>query len=350
MRTLTVETHPPYPVRVGSALLADVAALTEGASGVAVVADERVAALHLERLGALAGGVVVRVPSGEAAKTFANLERLLDQLVEADLDRESCLVALGGGATCDLTGLAGSLYMRGIPVVSCPTTLLAMVDASVGGKTAVNLAAGKNLAGTFHHPRAVLADVDTLATLDDTELRSGLGEVLKSALLAGEDDLSRLEDEAQQLIERDGEALSGAIHRSVALKARVVAEDPLEGGLRKQLNLGHTYGHALEHLAGYGRLPHGVAVAAGIGAALSESRRRGLLEDEGLPDRVARLAAALDLPRSIEEAAESCGLTLSEAELVQAMAHDKKRRGGRVRLVLLRRAGDAVLDVPLDTI
>jgi 3-dehydroquinate synthase len=342
-----VEGPPAHEVRIGAGVLDLAAELAARHSGALVLTDETVAGLHLERLGALAGAPVVRLAPGEGAKSMAILERVLDAMCDAELDRDACLVALGGGVVGDLGGLAAALYKRGVAVLQCPTTLLAQVDASVGGKTAVNLAAGKNLAGVFHAPVGVLADSAVLATLPEAELRSGLGEVLKSALLAGEADLAALEAEAEALVARDPEALEACVTRCVRLKVRVVAEDPREAGPRRRLNLGHTFGHAIERAAGYGVVPHGVAVAVGISLALEESRERGLLEDADLPARVRALGRRLGLPADLDELREGWGATLEEDELRAAMRHDKKNRGGEVRLVLPVRPGEVRLDVSL---
>ena len=344
-RSLRVETDPAYLVHVGAGVLSEVAGHTDCYSKVAVLVDATVEALHLERLGALAEAPVISIQPGEASKSFATLERVHEDLARLQLDREGCLVALGGGVLGDLTGLAAALYKRGIDFVQCPTTLLAQVDASVGGKTAVNLKSGKNLAGAFHQPRAVFADMATLETLPEQEFVSGLGEVLKSALLSGEGDLAALEALASKLRAREPEATEQVVLRSAALKARVVAADPLEQGPRKQLNLGHTFGHAIELCAGYGRVPHGVAVAAGIAMALRQAAESSLLEDADLPERVAQLAQALGLPSSLADLESRYGLTLSAPDLFAAMASDKKNSGGQVLLVLPKRAGEMHLDV-----
>ncbi len=346
-RTLRVETSPPYEVHIGQGVLRQAARYAERASKAAVLVDANVAPLYLERLGELPGWPVIEVAAGEASKSFSTLERVLDELVTAGLDRNSCLIALGGGVVGDLCGLAAALFKRGIDFVQCPTTLLAQVDASVGGKTAVNLASGKNLAGTFHQPRAVFIDVSTLASLPDDEYTSGLGEVLKSALLAGEQDLSELEACAVALSRRDPQVLEELVSRSVALKARVVAEDPLECGPRKQLNLGHTFAHAIEHIAGFGRIPHGVAVGAGIGMALHYARTLDVLEDQALPERVHKLARALQLPFSRSDLKSRYGIDFPDAEMLASMGSDKKNVGEEVRLVLPKRAGEMALDVVL---
>jgi 3-dehydroquinate synthase len=346
-RQLRVETAPAYDVSVGDGALSSLSSLLAHSEGVAVLTDANVAPLHLGRLPLPAGAATIEVPAGEGSKSLATVEFVLDQLVSAGLTRGSTLVALGGGVVGDLAGLCASLFLRGIAVVQCPTTLLSQVDSAIGGKTAVNLAGGKNLAGTFHQPRAVLADTATLATLSELEFSSGLGEVLKSALLAGEEDLSALEGSSGALVAREPAAIEDAVFRSMSLKARVVAADPLERDARRQLNLGHTFGHAIEHVAGFGAIPHGLAVAAGIGMALDEAERLGVLKDRQLPARVAELCQALELPVGLQGLNERFGLSLTSADLRPSMARDKKRVAGEVRLVLPVRAGQVTLDTPL---
>ncbi len=342
---IAVEVEPRYSVRIGAGVLAEVRAFV-GARKVAVISDRTVARFHGKALALDAP--MFELEAGEQAKSLESLGRALDFLAERELDRSSVVIALGGGVVGDLGGLAASLYMRGVDVVQCPTTLLAQVDASVGGKTAINLEAGKNLAGTFHQPRAVFADTATLATLDASEFRSGLGEVVKSALLDGEDFFAWLESNAAKLAARDFEALTGAVERSVKLKARVVASDPTERGARKSLNLGHTFAHAIEHVAGYGRVPHGVAVAVGLRLALELGLRNGALEDRTLAARLEQLLAALELPRSLAELRVGSKSPLEADRLVDAMRIDKKGRSGSPRFVLLVRAGRAALDVEVD--
>lgn len=345
MRTLTVEVAPPYAVHVGAGALAELDRAAAPFAARALLTDTRVEALHGERLGELAAAPRLALEPGEETKDLSGLRHVLDFLAGAGLGRDGLLVTFGGGVVSDLGGLAASLYMRGIAVVHTPTTLLAQVDAAVGGKTAVNLRAGKNLAGTFHQPRAVVCDTSLLATLDEPELRSGLGEVLKAALLAGEDDLARLERDAERLVARDAEALAEAVAAAVALKARTVAADEREGGPRRALNLGHTFAHAIEHVAGYGRVPHGLAVAAGIGLALRLSAELGGLCDAGLPGRVAALGIRLGLPNGLRELRAAHGVALDAGDLRRAMALDKKGRGGLPRFVLLAGAGAPLLDV-----
>lgn len=342
--TVDVAVAPAYRVAIGPGLLGAARASFDPARGCAVIADRRVAELYAARL-ELAAAPLFAIEPGEAAKSFAVLERALEFFAASGLDRASTVVTLGGGVVADLGGLAASLYMRGVAVVHCPTTLLAQVDASVGGKTAVNLAAGKNLAGTFHQPRAVFADTATLATLSDHEFRSGLGELVKTALLDGEELFARVERDAERLLGRDADVLAAAIASAVTHKARIVAADPTEKGERKSLNLGHTFAHAIEHSAGYGRVPHGVAVAAGLGLALDAAAALGLLADAALRPRLTRLLERLGLPASLDALRARGGPTLAPAELAAAMRLDKKGRGGEARFVLPRGLGAVALDV-----
>ena len=342
-----VEVDPAYAVRVGAGALDGVPGLLgerPARAAVAVVTDGRVAALHGQRLAALGDCPWIQVPRGEDAKRFARLEVVLNDLAAGGLDRRSAVVTLGGGAVCDVGGLAASLFMRGIDVLHCPTTLLAQVDASVGGKTAVNLAAGKNLAGTFHQPIAVACDVDVLATLDDAELRSGLGEVVKTALLEQGALFELVEQSAEALLARDPAALAEVVTDCVRHKAAVVAADEREVGPRRSLNLGHTFAHAIEGAADYGAIPHGVAVGVGLMLALECSARSGLLEDPELP---ARLLERLGLPTGLAQLREVAG-ALPVERLEAFLATDKKGAGGEPRFVLPRSIGRVELDVPVE--
>ncbi|MCE9594034.1 MAG: 3-dehydroquinate synthase [Planctomycetes bacterium] len=337
---VSIEVHqePSYRVHVGVGALGAAAAFV-GSRNAAIVTDARVRALHVGRLGLAAP--VVEVPRGEDAKDFATLERVLDAFAHHGLDRSSVVVALGGGAIGDLAGLAASLYMRGIAFVQCPTTLLAQVDASVGGKTAVNLRAGKNLAGAFHPPSAVFADAGVLATLDPDDFLSGLGEVVKSALLDGEEFTAWLEGHAQALLRRDADAVAHVVERCVRLKARLVERDPREHGERKVLNLGHTFAHAIEQATGFGRVPHGVAVGVGVALAL----RAG--ENVVLAQRVERLLASLGLVPTLSELRRRIPSGLDGRSLVAAMRLDKKGASGRPRFVVLDAPGAVRWDVEL---
>jgi 3-dehydroquinate synthase len=341
-RTVNVRTAAAYELRLGRGIASEALLAARKRSRFAVLSDERVWALHGDKLGA-GDAPLITVPPGETSKSFEQLERVLDRLCEARLDRKSCLVAFGGGVVGDLGGLAAALYMRGIEVLQCPTTLLAQVDSSVGGKTAVNLRSGKNLAGAFHQPAGVWIDVDLLATLDEQEYASGLGEVVKSAVLAGETDFARLEQNADALLARDPDLLLDVVEACVRQKAGVVEADEREAGPRRALNLGHTLGHAIERAAGYGRVPHGVAVAVGMLHACVRSAHEGVLQDRDLPVRIRKLCARLGLPTGLEELRTRSGAALSEAELADAMRFDKKGavwilpvRLGEVRAVASR--------------
>lgn len=347
-RSVSVATDPPYDVRVGAGLLEIVEAISPRYSRVVVVSDENVAPLYLGRLGEKLGESAIVLPPGESTKSFGQLEQLLIELTGLALDRDAALIALGGGVIGDLVGLASALYMRGIRVVQCPTTLLSQVDASVGGKTAVNLPTGKNLAGVFHQPDAVFADVSTLVSLSDDEFASGLGEVLKTAILDGEEALEQLEQNAQRLLSRDPQALIEIVERCVQFKAKVVTADPKESGPRKCLNLGHTYAHAIEHIAGYGKVPHGIAVAAGIGMAFDQAGSCGVLDDMSLPARVRKLAGTLGLPDSLEALEASTGISFPEQAMLASMTTDKKNSSGKISLVLPVRAGQVRVGVVLD--
>ena len=343
---IRIETEPTYDVVVGAGSLRSAGGALGGASGCVVVSDENVAPLYRTRLEGLADAPSITLPAGEETKSFQHLERLLDELASHTLDRNARLVALGGGVIGDLVGLAASLYMRGIGVVQCPTTLLSQVDSSVGGKTAVNLSAGKNLAGTFHQPSAVFADTETLATLSGEEFASGLGEVVKSGLLGDEQLLVLLETHADAILERDPQVLEQVVERCVRVKAAVVAADEREIGARRTLNLGHSFAHAIEHVAGFGRIPHGIAVGVGLNLALQASRQLGI--DERLIERNRELLSRLGLPTSLEELRRGYDCGLDPSELAASLRLDKKSKAGEARFVLLEAVGRASSDHVLD--
>lgn len=339
----------PYDVIVGPGVAArapEAAGQSAKDGRTALVADERVLRLHGPP--AAFDGPMLALAGGESAKTFAVLERVLDFCAASNLSRGSALMAYGGGTIGDLTGLSASLFKRGLSVVQVPTTLLSQVDASVGGKTAVNLTSGKNLAGTFHQPSVVLCDTALLGTLEKREFASGLGEVLKTAFLAGEEELSALEAHAGALWARDPAALQGTVAMCVRTKAGVVASDPMERGPRRALNLGHTFAHAIEHAAGYGTIPHGVAV--GVGLALA-ARASGMVmgEGTGLAERTTRSLGLFGLPATLEQLRADYGLghALSAAALIQGLGHDKKGAAGSPEFVLPTRPGHVELGVPL---
>ncbi|MGP8049738.1 MAG: 3-dehydroquinate synthase [Desulfobaccales bacterium] len=313
-----------------------------------LISDRRVARLYGAQVAAAleeAGLEPVRltVPSGERAKNWPVVRRLARQLLEGGAHRGSLLLALGGGVVGDLTGFLASIFMRGLPFIQVPTTLLAMVDASIGGKTAVNLAEGKNLLGTFHQPRLVAIDPEFLQTLPRTEFRNGLAEVVKAALISDRELLARLEVllvKGPAGLLGNPEELLGVIYRAAAIKAEVVAQDEREGGLRRLLNFGHTLGHGLEQASSF-RLAHGRAVAWGMLAALKLSERlAGLPAEEASRGR--RLLRHLGLTRRPLP-------PMDPGAILAALGRDKKRLESGVPFVLLRRLGEAVVaaEVPM---
>jgi len=344
VKIVNVSTEPEYEVHIGRGLLAGVDAATTAFTHRALLSDENVASLYQSKLGwSEVPAFIVR--PGEDSKSLATLELVLEFMAASALDRRSCLVALGGGVVGDLGGLAASMYMRGIALVQVPTTLLAQVDSSVGGKTAINLRRGKNLAGTFHQPALVIADTEALATLPDEEFRSGLGEVIKTALIEGESALAELEACADKIVKRDRDVLAEIVARSVRTKAEIVKRDPFERSERKQLNLGHTFAHGIEHAAGYGKIPHGVAVGVGILLSLSVSRELGLLQDSSLPERARDLLLRFGMSTSLDALRRSSRMPLSTAEILAGARHDKKGSVGRPRLVLLEAPGRRRVDI-----
>ena len=341
----------PYEVVVGHGLLAElgarVAPLADGRT--VVITDETVAALHgPAALASLkAAGVRARlltIPPGEGSKSFAELERVIDRLFAFGLDRRGLVVALGGGVVGDLAGLAAALYMRGVDVVQVPTTLLAQVDSSVGGKTAIDTPGGKNLVGAFHQPRLVLADIALLATLPERQLRSGWAEVLKHGLICDAAFLDWLAGEGAAGVRGDAAALNRAVVRSVEIKSAIVGEDEKEAGRRALLNLGHTFGHALEAELGFDEtvLSHGEAVALGCVLAFRFSAAAGLCPPADA-DRVAAVFAAAGLPTRLDQAG-----VFSADRLLARMAGDKKAEGGRLTLILARAIGAAFVDKAVD--
>jgi len=338
-----------YPILIGAGLLDQAGVLDSflGDADVMIVTNDVVGPLYLDRLRATLGhgrgrGRVdaVVLPDGESHKTVGTLERVLDQLVAARFGRDAVLLTLGGGVVGDIGGFAAAVYQRGISFVQVPTTLLAQVDSSVGGKTGVNHPGGKNLIGAFHQPLAVIADTATLNTLPDRELSAGLAEVVKYGLIADTVFFAWLEQHAEQLVARDAETLQEAIRRSCEAKAAIVAEDEFERGRRALLNLGHTYGHAIERCAGYGEWLHGEAVAAGMCMAAEFSAAIGRASS-GDVDRTRSLLGRLNLPVAPP--------ALETDDFLAAMSIDKKVIAGEIRLVLLKGIGSAEItaDYPL---
>lgn len=335
-----------YDVAVGRGLLADAAAWLAPfckRGRAVIVTDETVQALHGLRLAALLAGAgflpsTLAVPPGEASKSFAGLQLVCDFLLGQEVERGEAVIALGGGVVGDLAGLAAALVKRGVDYVQVPTTLLAQVDSSVGGKTAINAAAGKNLIGAFHQPRLVLADTATLATLPERDRRAGFAEIVKIALARDGRFFGWLEDAVEALLGGEEEALVEAVARAVALKAEIVAADERETGLRALLNLGHTFGHALEAEGGYEAGPrHGEAVAVGMALAARLAALHGVCGAE-VPERLERLLARAQLPARPSALA---GPRATAEGLLARMRHDKKADQGRLRLILPRAIGAA---------
>jgi 3-dehydroquinate synthase len=337
--TLTVELgERSYPIVIGNGLIGsfELAEYLDGPDCL-VVSNETVAPLYLPQLHKVlpADRVVVSLPDGEEYKTLSTAEQVLDRLAASQANRDATVIALGGGVVGDIAGFAAACYMRGVAFIQVPTTLLAQVDSSVGGKTGVNHDQGKNLIGAFHQPSLVLIDTDTLKSLPDRELKAGLAEIIKYGAIADPEFFAWLEENMGALLDRDPDALAHAIRRSCELKAEVVAGDEREAGRRAILNFGHTFGHAIENSLGYGEWLHGEAVAAGMLMAAelsgiddeSQTRLRNLVEAAGLP---------------------ACPPAIGAAKMRTAMEMDKKVRAKQVRFVLLRSLGDAYVSGDVD--
>jgi 3-dehydroquinate synthase len=340
-RTLTVDlADRSYPIFIGGGLIDDGAKYEPHLAGpqAMIVTNTTVAPLYLEAVEvALASFEPERIvlPDGEQYKNLEVWNRIFDALLEHQFGRDCTLIALGGGVIGDMAAFAAACYQRGVPVIQVPTTLLAQVDSSVGGKTGINHRLGKNMIGAFHQPRAVIVDTATLATLPDRELSAGLAEVIKYGLIRDAGFFGWLEANIEALLAREDEALAYAIERSCRNKAEVVAADELEGGQRALLNLGHTFGHAIETGAGYGEWLHGEAVAAGMCMAADLSNRMGWLSGASVA-RIYALIERAQLPLNAPSA-------LNARQLRELMSVDKKVKQGRLRLVLLQDIGRAVL-------
>jgi len=339
-RTIRVELGArSYDVIVGQGLLSEAGARAGALfprKRTVVVADAEVARRHGDalRAGLAAAGVkadMITLEPGEARKSFADFERLVEDLLARNLERDEAIVAFGGGVVGDLAGFAASAIKRGVPFVQIPTTVLAQVDSSVGGKTGINARAGKNMVGAFHQPSLVLADINTLTTLPERDVKAGYAEIIKTALLAGEDFTAWLEAHGAAFLAGDPSARIEAIARSVTFKAHVVAEDERETGRRALLNLGHTFAHAFEAEAGYETgLRHGEAVAVGCVMAADYAAATELASS-AYAARVRALVAGADLPTTPHELA---GGPFEAEALLARMSSDKKNRAGRIRLVL----------------
>ena len=346
-----------YDIVIGERLLeaaGDVLEPIVGGRRVVVVTDAVIRDAYLSRLAPALDGLGVRwdtvtIPGGEGAKSFHDLEALLDRLLDLGVDRSTVVVAFGGGVVGDVAGFAAALFMRGIDLVQIPTTLMSQVDSAVGGKNAINTRHGKNLVGTFHQPKCVLNDVSVLASLPRREMLSGYGEIVKYGLVRGEAQFAWLERNAEALLALESGPLIEVVRMGCETKSNIVATDERDRGDRALVNLGHTFAHAVETEAGHGAMPHGLAVAAGLAAATALSARLGHCEPAiverlrchlrsvGLPDRI----AALELDRAWDPAA-----------IFGHMAHDKKTIAGRIHFVLLRGIGTPFVDatVPDDVV
>ncbi len=334
-----------YPISIGPGVLDDATLLARQVGGkkVAIVTNTTVAPLYLDKIAAplrAAGREVVEIilPDGEEHKHWGSLMAVFDALLANKCDRKTTLVALGGGVIGDLTGYAAASYMRGVPFVQIPTTLLSQVDSSVGGKTGINHPLGKNMIGAFYQPRAVLADTGTLSTLPDRELSAGLAEVIKHGAILDLAFFDWIEANIDRLVARDPAALSHAIARSCEIKADVVRKDEREGGLRAVLNFGHTFGHAIEAGLGYGAWLHGEAVGCGMVMAADLSRRLGYIDDAAF-ERVRALVAAAGLPVAAPD--------LGVERWIELMEVDKKNEGGAIKFILLKPLGSpSITSVP----
>ena len=346
-----------YDIVIGERLLEtadDVLAPVVAGRRTVVVTDAVVRDSHLPRLAQALAGLdiqwdTVTIPVGEGAKSFRDLEALLDRLLDLGVDRSTVLVAFGGGVVGDVAGFAAALFMRGIDLVQIPTTFMSQVDSAVGGKNAINTRHGKNLVGTFHQPRLVLNDVSVLESLPPRELLSGYGEVVKCGLLRGEAEFGWLEENAEALLALDTGPLIEAVRLGCETKARIVTADERDRGDRAFVNLGHTFAHAVETEAGHGALPHGEAVAAGLAAAAALSAKLGHC-DPAIVDRVRRHLRRTGLPDRI--AALASNREWDPDAIFGHMAHDKKTVAGRIHFVLLRRIGAPFVDgtVPEDAV
>ncbi len=334
-QVIKVEAKKEYDVVVGTGLLADCGERIKAVTGVcraAVITDSNVSKLYLDKVLKSLGLAGFETDSfvfraGESSKNIETLSEILEFLAENSYTRSDILIALGGGVVGDITGFAAAVYLRGVRFVQLPTTLLAMVDSSVGGKTAIDLAAGKNLAGAFYQPEIVLADTDTLKTLDKTELANGFAESIKYGVLFDNELFELFGDELS------GEKLEKAISECVAHKARVVKNDEFDRGERKLLNLGHTIGHAIEKCSGYA-IPHGHAVAAGMAMIARASEKLGLAE-MGTSNKIDKMLVRYNLPTDCPQ--------FDDKELLSAALGDKKREGGSITLIIPKKIGGSVL-------
>ncbi|TNF07054.1 MAG: 3-dehydroquinate synthase [Gammaproteobacteria bacterium] len=334
-----------YPIFIGTGILSKPEYFCPYISGsqILIVSNETIAPLYLDNLCSLLKAFqvdTVILPDGEQYKNMQTLSRVFDTLLERQHNRTTTLIALGGGVVGDMTGFAAACYQRGVNFIQVPTTLLAQVDSSVGGKTAVNHPKGKNMIGAFYQPQCVIADTDTLKTLPDREYYAGLAEVVKYGLIRDIDFFAWLESNIDRLLCRDPQAIAIAVQRSCENKASVVHEDEKEGGIRATLNFGHTFGHAIETAQGYGEWLHGEAIAAGMVMATELSRMMGWVSDDD-KRRVVRILEKCHLPVWAPEG-------MNSQTFMSLMSVDKKVLDGTLRLVLLKALGDAVVTSDFD--
>ena len=341
MKTLNVSLgERSYPIYIGQNLLQQKKLLQQHISSkhVMIVTNETIAPLYLAQVENMLEGInfeTVILPDGEQFKNLDVLNTIFDSLLEHNFDRGTTLIALGGGVIGDMTGFAAACYQRGVRFIQIPTTLLSQVDSSVGGKTGVNHPLGKNMIGAFHQPQCVIADTNTLNTLEDTQLSAGIAEVIKYGLLGDIKFIDWLENNMDALLDRDPQALSYAIECSCQNKADIVAADEKESGKRALLNLGHTFGHAIETATGYGAWLHGEAVGIGMIMAADLSMRLGWISKQDR-DRSYQLIKKAKLPTTLPE-------NMSEQDFMDLMLRDKKTIDGKIRLVLLKSLGNAVI-------
>lgn len=341
MKTLNVDlADRSYPIYIGEGVLNDKELIRPFVKGsqIMIVSNETVAPLYLEKAIELFADYevdTVILPDGEQYKDLSHLNLIFDALLEKRHNRTTTLVALGGGVVGDMTGYAAASYQRGVDFIQIPTTLLSQVDSSVGGKTGVNHALGKNMIGAFHQPNCVLIDIKSLSTLPQNELSAGLAEVIKYGLISDLEFYKWLESNIEKLMNRDADALSYAIEVSCQNKAKVVGEDEKEGGVRALLNLGHTFGHAIETDQGYGQWLHGEAVAAGTVMAADLSMRLGWLSSDSVQS-IKKLFEKANLPIK-------CPKGMLPVRFKELMSVDKKVLNGKLRLVLLKDIGQAVI-------
>jgi 3-dehydroquinate synthase len=350
MTTLTVDLgERSYPIYIGNKLLGQADLLKKHIPGnsALIISNVTVAPLYLEKTRSMLSGLkneAVILPDGEKYKNLEVLNQIYDGLLRNRFDRNTTVIALGGGVVGDMAGFAAASYQRGVHLIQIPTTLLSQVDSSVGGKTGVNHALGKNMIGAFYQPRAVIADTDTLDTLPDRELSAGLAEIIKYGLICSREFFEWLELNMQKLLDRDKQALSHAIEVSCQTKADIVAADERESGKRALLNLGHTFGHAIENGMGYGEWLHGEAVGAGMCMAAIMSNQMGWMSDQDTRKTI-KLIEQAKLPATAPA-------SMSTEQFLSLMSVDKKVLDGVLRLVLMKGIGQAVItdDYTLDSL